>query len=361
MAKITIELDTSVDTLETVLKALHPPLTAAPVQFRADPIHNPTPQSAEYIVTANPPLHYDESVELAKRGIHISDAAPEEFQIPASPSMDFTVVSETEVVQESRPASEPETLAPLGPMDGERKRGESLPKGRRRTKAQIEEDERYFSSLPAASEPLQRLREIGAVSETTAALISTGEPRVSPEDEAQDAADEAAESAATASDAPTTDDLRKAVGRYTKAHGIARAQRDVPIILGKSILEIPPEEIAEAIVKLDSAIPVEPEKSKAKFTPVDTSKPVETVEATSADVNEAILSYAKKYDGVNTMADHFLMIFTGQDVVKILQKTFGENVRSAKHIEPKTPVNYGKALTAINDAIVNNPFKRTPK
>ena len=181
------------------------------------------------------------------------------------------------------------------------------------------------------------------------AAISSGDERVNPEDEAQDAADEAAESAAAPKDTLTHEDLRAAIGRFTKTHGIAVAQKRIPDILGCAVIELPSDRIGDAIAVIDAEAAVPPKKAEQKFEPVVAQK---------EDVEEAMRQYAKKYDGT---LDQKLMVFTAQDVPAILTKVFGPAVKVPKQIEPKTPENYGKALAAINDAISTNPFGRTAK
>ena len=120
-----------------------------------------------------------------------------------------------------------------------RERGQPSGGRSRRTKAEIAEDE-------AATQP--------TTSPVDVLAISTGEERIDPEVVAQDAADEAAEAAATKTKL-TRDDLRQAVGAYSKVHGIVAAQKNIPLILGCAIMEVPDtqEALAEAIAKVVSA------------------------------------------------------------------------------------------------------------
>ena len=178
------------------------------------------------------------------------------------------------------------------------------------------------------------------------AAISTGEERISPEDEA----DERAEAETTTL---TIDDIREAVGRYTARFGIATAQRNVPLILGCAIVEVPDtqEAISEAIAKIDRVTQAigEPEG------PVIETKPVEKpVLAAKDDVHEALLSYAMKYDGTRDVSQ---MKHTLEDGPRILSGLFGPEIRRVAEI-PATPEQYGAALTAINKAILDNPFNR---
>lgn len=98
----------------------------------------------------------------------------------------------------------------------QRERGKPAPGKARRTKAEIEEDEAADAADAGAS----------GVSETTndTPAISTGEERISPEDEAaaeQDAADEAADPANAPSPTATRDDVRAAMVKYSQAKDMA--------------------------------------------------------------------------------------------------------------------------------------------
>lgn len=100
--------------------------------------------------------------------------------------------------------------------------GQPAPGKQRRTKAEIAEDE---------------ARVAAAADEKPA--ISTGEPRIgpedSPEDVEQDAADEAAETAAAApadeAKTLTLDDVRHALGEYAAKFGMDATQQDGPQLL----------------------------------------------------------------------------------------------------------------------------------
>ena len=215
--------------------------------------------------------------------------------------------------------------------------GQPSPGRKRRTKEEMAEDEAYFAARGIATAP--------ATPESLAA-ISTGEERISPEDEA----DERAEAETTTL---TIDDIREAVGRYTARFGIATAQRNVPLSLGCAIVEVPDtqEAISEAIAKIDRVTQAigEPEG------PVIETKPVEKpVLAATDDVHEALLSYAMKYDGTRDVSQ---MKHTLEDGPRILSGLFGPEIRRVAEI-PATPEQYGAALTAINKAILDNPFNR---
>jgi len=239
-------------------------------------------------------------------------------------------------------------------MDGDRERGKAGPGHRRRTDKQIAEDTAYFASLPA-SVPLAP----GA----DAPLISTGEERISPED----AADEAAETAAHATDKPTLETLRAAVGRYTETFGAKASIENIRAIIGKPMIEVAEEELPAAIARVEAATRGETitvttltetaSVPESVFGDALADKPTEPVHATKADVIEAFAAYGKKYDGVS---DPKLMTITREDLPKVLEGVFGAGATTVAKI-PQTPEGFGKAMTAVYVAVRDNPFKRTPK
>ena len=139
----------------------------------------------------------------------------------------------------------------------------------------------------------------------------------------------------------THDDLRAVVGEFTKVYGIAKAQKMIPVILSCAIVEVPEDGIQEAIDKI-----------RAEIADVEDEPEEETPRATEADVREAMMAYAKKYDGSDAK-----MTNTLADGPKILIAEFGDGVTAIRLI-PNDPKFYGRALNAINDAINTNPFKR---
>jgi hypothetical protein len=264
------------------------------------------------------------------------------------------------------------TRKPLGPMDGERKRGEAAPGHRRRTNAQIKEDAVYFAEvakmigdkpttqpLPPDAEPMQ---------------ISTGEERISPED----AADEAAESEARRAERGgklTIEDLRAAVGRYTEKFGAKASIENIRSIVGCAILEVPESEIGAAISRVEAAIagsivlgvpfadvrsvePPKPGETESVFGDALADKPTKPIHATKTDVVEAFTAYGKKYDGTTDPAK---MEIARQDLLKILEKTFGAGTTTISKIIPQTPEGFGRAMTAVYEAIRDNPFRRAVK
>lgn len=184
--------------------------------------------------------------------------------------------------------------------------------------------------------------------------ISTGEDRVGPEDsaetQAQDAADEAAEHAGKTT--LTLDDVRKAVGRYTKKHGMAAAAKNVPTILGCAIADLPDDQaaLAEAVAKIDAAVNAEAPPAEDAFD--DT--PAEQKEFTKDDVKAAMVRYGEKFDKTS---DTDSMQFAKLDCVKIFATLFGADKKTISTI-PATSEACGRAVDAINRAIAEDPFQR---
>jgi hypothetical protein len=121
-----------------------------------------------------------------------------------------------------------------------RERGKPSPGHKRRTNAEIAEDDAkdkaeaaYAAAHPEVAFALATADKLGEI-----AGISTGEERIGPEDDAvtakQDAADEAAETAkakAAAGGKLTLDDVRNALGVYVQKFGMEAAQEDGPKVL----------------------------------------------------------------------------------------------------------------------------------
>lgn len=230
-----------------------------------------------------------------------------------------------------------------------REPGKPAPGHRRRTNAEIAEDEAYFASHHEE----KARQEDSTIAEVQA--ISTGEERVDPEIAAQDAADEAAETAATKKEL-THDDLRHAVGQYAKVHGLIDAQANIPLILGCPIIAVPKtqEALADAIRKVEVATHA-PNVLVDTGTTIAPVKKEESVLASRDDVIAAFKSYAKKYDGQCDDLSKAPNVLVDGPV--ILAAVFGANTTQIAQI-PNTPESWGKALTAINDAINSNPFSR---
>ena len=178
---------------------------------------------------------------------------------------------------------------------------------------------------------------------------------VIPEVDDRDAEDEAVEAA---SDVLTHDDVRTAVGLYTKLFGIVAAQKNIPTILGCAIAELPDNqvELQEAIEKIEDEIfkarfddEIKAEENFNRNLFDDVGEPEN--EITEQDVRDALMVYAKKYDVDDKMAN---TLIDGPDILK---KTFGPAVMSLRLI-PKDPASLKKAYDAITDATENNWYNR---
>jgi len=174
---------------------------------------------------------------------------------------------------------------------------------------------------------------------------------VIPEVDDRDAKDEAVE---TSNGVLTHDDVRHVVGQYTKKFGIVAAQKNIPLILGCAIAELPDNQntLQEAIEKIEDAM------FKARFDADenldsslfdDVGEPEQ--EITEKDVRDALMVYAKKYDADDKMAN---TLIDGPDILK---KTFGPTVTALRLI-PKDPASLKKAFDAITDATENNWYNR---
>lgn len=232
----------------------------------------------------------------------------------------------------------------------------------RRTKAQIAEDKELEEKLRAKG--LEPANYDGADRHEIAALadsaeppkpsISTGGERIdpeNPEDEAQDKADEKAEVEATR-DGLTLDDLRAAVGDFTKAHGMAATVEQIPAMLGCAVAGVKPEDLEAAIAKVRAACATD----TAENAEASTAQAAPT--ATKEDVIEAMLSYAEKFDGQRDKPGEAKFMI--EDRAKIFAAAFGDGVDGLSKI-PDTPEGYGKAAAAFRAAIENDPYDRGTK
>lgn len=219
--------------------------------------------------------------------------------------------------------------------------GQPSPGKRRRTAAEVAEDEKLAAMQLAGK--------------ATAPLISTGGERVDPATAAADEADEAAETAANKTGL-TLDDVRAAFGVYMKKVGSVRAVATIRGLLGSPIAEIPAtqEAYAAAIEKIVNAAATEPAEGAPE------APPEPAPHATREDVVEAIKAYGRKYDGSDVPTN---MPITLEDTARLMQALFGEGITdiSTKRGFIQTPENYGKVLATLNEALRNNPFKRAVK
>jgi hypothetical protein len=365
VAIINIQLDTSRG--DTLQGALHALMTSARLEFPK----YPEPKSID---GSNPFL-----------------ANGEDFQ-PSTVKASETVTAPLKI---DTNAKWPEPL--LSPMDGDRKRGEAGPGHRRRTNAQIAEDEVYFkrrgnaavtamelgTESPEARAPTDNPFSPKSDAATTqpssesvnASAISSGNERVNPDDE-QDAADEAAESAArkgsesTLDDLrqviglyqkKTLDDLRQVIGLYQKKFGMAQAAAKSLEYNGMPIFEVPSKDIPLIIARWQAAIEHDKKEDGAKFTPVKTESGVvqgTPSTATREEVNIVIESYANTFDEKGS--DSSKWVATKADIPKIMERLFGVGKNNFNAIE-RSPENYGRVKAAIQAEINKNTFGRTAK
>jgi len=338
MSKITLSIELfDGDTLEQAIKALQwdPPTIIAPTTLKGSDL-KPGPVTWTADRNAAPQSTTDAGIGVA-HSMKSDTAAQDEGAAPMTLSADDAAAVRGTLVTNT---------GAVTAMDGDRERGKAGPGHRRRTDKQIAEDTAYFASLPASA-PLAP----GA----DAPLISTGEERISPED----AADEAAETAARATDKPTLETLRAAVGRYTETFGAKASIENIRAIIGKPMIEVAEDDLPAAIARVEAAIAGgEPLYGAPKaLEEAIADKPTEPVHATKADVIEAFAAYGKKYDGVS---DPKLMTITREDLPKVLEGVFGAGATTVAKI-PQTPEGFGKAMTAVYVAVRDNPFGRTPK
>jgi len=212
---------------------------------------------------------------------------------------------------------------------------------------------RVTPDTPVETEPTEPKKRGRKPKETAVAAKAEEVPVAVPVVNEQDMADEAAEAA---SDTLTHDDVRAAVGEYTRKFGIVAAQKAIPALLGMPIAEIPndQESLRAAIAAIkDDMLEVKKAAdivaSAGLF--ADETPPAPMKEVTEADVRDALMAYAAKYDVDDKMAN---TLIDGPDILK---KTFGPTV-SALRLVPKDQVSLRKAYDAINDATDNNWYNR---
>ena len=209
----------------------------------------------------------------------------------------------------------------------------------------LEDDEepvtRVTPDSPVETEPTEPKKRGRKPKETSVAAKVEAEPVVLPVIDEQDVADEANEAY---HDKLTHDDVRAAVGKYIKHFGIVVGQKNIPALLGCSISDIPDDQnqIKLAILKIEAALAP---------TLFDEHVVASEKEITEADVRDALMAYAAKYDVDDKMAN---TLIDGPDILK---KTFGPTV-SALRLVPKDSASLRKAYDAINDATDNNWYNR---
>ena len=200
---------------------------------------------------------------------------------------------------------------------------------------------RVTPDTPVETEPTEPKKRGRKPKETSVAAKEEVAPVVVPVIDEQDVADEANEAY---HDKLTHDDVRAAVGKYIKHFGIVVGQKNIPALLGCSISDIPDDQnqIKLAILKIEAALAP---------TLFDEHVVASEKEITEADVRDALMAYAAKYDVNDKMAN---TLIDGPDILK---KTFGPAV-SALRLVPKDQASLRKAYDAINDATDNNWYNR---
>lgn len=241
--------------------------------------------------------------------------------------------------------------------------GQSSPGKKRRSGAEVAEDEAYYAAHandPPTVTNTPRAAAIIAASQG----ISAGEERRDPAAEAQDAADEAAETAArvSASEQLTLEDVRRAVAKWSEIVGPANVIAKLRDILGGyALIDLPEAEWPKAIENLEWAaanpgskvltVMTAPDMSEAR---TDVIAALESKTATKEDVIAAIVAYGARYDGSK---DPEKMPLTKEDLPKVFGKMFGAGVTGLGSM-PKTPEAFGQITAAIVAATRDNPFKR---
>ena len=212
---------------------------------------------------------------------------------------------------------------------------------------------RVTPDTPVETEPTEPKKRGRKPKETAVAAKVEAEPVVLPVIDEQDVADEAAEAA---SDVLTHDDVRAAVGEYTRKFGIVAAQKAIPALLGRPIAEIPDDQdsLRAAVAAIrDDMLEVKKASDIVARAGLfaDEVVPAPVKEITEADVRDALMAYAAKYDVDDKMAN---TLIDGPDILK---KTFGPTV-SALRLVPKDPKSLYQAYHAIHDAVKNNWYNR---
>lgn len=231
--------------------------------------------------------------------------------------------------------------ADVVPVVQKRERGKPSPGRARRTKEEIAEDE----AADAADAAKQQAADEANLTDDVKPAISTGGERISPEDE-QDAADEAAETEKTG--LASIDVLRRLVGDYQKKHGMPAAVKlcQEGGLIGKPIHELDEAGVEAAIAAMQGAAPAKVEE------PAPAEEPAALAPKTKADLVEAMMRYADKYDGTRDQAK---MTHTLADMPKVFMKEFGDSVQKLSQVPEDK---YAEAVAAVEAAIEADPYGR---
>lgn len=248
-------------------------------------------------------------------------------------------------IAETAAQAEPTTATEVAELEKneapKRERGKPSQGRSRRTKEEIAEDE----AADAADAAKQTAAEEANLTDDVKPAISTGGERISPEDE-QDAADEAAETEKTG--LASIDVLRRLVGDYQKKHGMPAAVKlcQEGGLIGKPIHELDDAGIEWAIKQMQGPVPAEAEE------PTPAEEPAALEPKTKADLLEAMMRYADKYDGTRDQAK---MTHTLADMPKVFMATFGDSVQKLSQVPEDK---YAEAVAAVEAAIEADPYGR---
>lgn len=223
-----------------------------------------------------------------------------------------------------------------------RERGKPSPGRARRTKEEIAEDE----AADAADAAKQQADIQANLTDDVKPAISTGGERIGPDDE-QDAADEAAETEKTG--LASIDVLRRLVGDYQKKHGMPAAVKLCQDggLIGKPIHELDDAGIEAAIAAMQGG--EAPTKAEE---PAPVEEPAALEPKTKADLVEAMMRYADKYDGTRDQAK---MTHTLADMPKVFVAAFGDSVQKLSQVPEDK---YAEAVAAVEAAIEADPYGR---
>lgn len=249
-------------------------------------------------------------------------------------------VNTEDAPERDEPADQQKAEAP------KRERGKPSQGRSRRTKEEIAEDE----AADAADATKQTAAEEANLTDDVKPAISTGGERISPEDE-QDAADEAAETEKTG--LASIDVLRRLVGDYQKKHGMPAAVKlcQEGGLIGKPIHELDDAGIEAAIEKMTRA--QVQDGADVKDADIEAAEEPAALEPkTKADLVEAMMRYADKYDGTRDQAK---MTHTLADMPKVFVATFGEGIDKLSKVPEDR---YAEAVAAVEAAIKADPYGR---
>jgi hypothetical protein len=226
-----------------------------------------------------------------------------------------------------------------------RERGKPSPGKARRTKEEIAEDE--------AADKADAENIVDESGESSGMSISSGDERINPEEEAQDAADEAAETERNGG-MPARERLRKALGSLGIKAGVEAVKPGG--LIGMTIDQVPEDQIEAMIAKIEAA---KIGNATASHVTADKNDPVvsrNAATATKDDLMQAMLDYAEVFDGTR---DSQQAKNAAVDCGKIFQDVFKNEEISKLKLVPED--GYDKAIAGIKEAIEKNPFKRERK